>query len=436
MSFSFSAVPEAINSKLGMDLPIKEALVLLILAGKYDNHLWRVILLVAQYHLMPILTNDGGAGDDTTTSASSSMTYFLGIFGYAVTAIGIWWRPHFANTKARPKFGSIFVTGCDSGMGKATVIGLAKAQCGDNNRYDQIFAGCYDPKGALASYQKELTKEELKCVTLVALDVTDNDSVNEAARTVREWIYKNSKGRNNKSGSEELLGLTGLVQFHGVAFNGPSAYMPIEMYTRQLDVNFVGTIRVVQALLPLLKKSAKNSAGYRSRIVLTGTGGGSCSPCPPLLTAYMSSKFALEAYSQSLKQELFMTDCRIDVSVINPGFVKPTMLISEGTRISASMWVACKEKLGSSVAKDEYGAMLDHFTHYSALQPGTHVSKIVEATEHALLSRIPRSSYKVGIDSKLAPIVGMMPTGVREWIARHGIYGMLSPAGTVPGYKV
>jgi len=408
---------------------------LLILAGKYDNHLWRIILLVAQYHLMQIPTNDGGAGDDTS-SASSSMTYFVGIFGYAVTAIGIWLRPHFANTKARPKFGSIFVTGCDSGMGKATVIGLVKAQCGDNNRYDQIFAGCYDPKGALASYEKELTEEELKCVTLVALDVTDDDSVNEAARTVREWIYKNNKGRKNKSGSEELLGLTGLVQFHGVAFNGPSAYMPIEMYTRQLDVNFVGTIRIVQALLPLLKKSAKNSAGYRSRIVLTGTGGGSCSPCPPLLTAYMSSKFALEAYSQSLKQELFMTDCRIDVSVINPGFVKPTMLISEGTRISASMWVACEEKLGSSVAKDEYGAMLDHFTHYSALQPGTHVSKIVEATKHALLSRIPRSSYKVGIDSKLAPIVGMMPTGVREWIARHGIYGILSPAGTVPGYKV
>jgi len=151
----------------------------------------------------------------------------------------------------------------------------------------------------------------------------------------------------------------------------------------------------------------------------------------------MSSKFAIEAYAQSLRQELYMTSIPIDLSVINPGFVKPTMLIEVGTKISSSMWKACEKKLGSTQAKDEYGNMLDHFTKYSALQPGTHVSKVVEAaTEHALLSQIPKSSYKVGIDSKLAPLVGMMPTGVREFITRHGIYGTLSPAGTVIGYKV
>jgi hypothetical protein len=88
------------------------------------------------------------------------------------------------------------------------------------------------------------------------------------------------------------------------------------------------------------------------------------------------------------------------------------------------------------VAKDEYGGMMDHFLEYSSLQPGTHVSKVVEAAEQALLSVVPRTSYKVGVDSKLAPIVGLMPTGMREWIARNGIYGVLSPAGTVKGYQV
>ena len=42
----------------------------------------------------------------------------------------------------------------------------------------------------------------------------------------------------------------------------------------------------------------------------------------------------------------------------------------------------------------------------------------------------------VGIDSKLAPIAGMLPTGAREWLARNGIYGFLSPAKTVKGYRV
>jgi NAD(P)-dependent dehydrogenase (short-subunit alcohol dehydrogenase family) len=375
--------------------------VLVALSGVFDNHLWRIILLVARHHIVG------------TPSSLAAWALFLFAF------ICIWWMPHYANNKSRPKMGCIFVTGCDSGMGKATVIGLAKAQTGDaSDAYDQIFAGCYDPKTTLPAYEKELSEEEMKSITLVPLDVTDNESVQKAAKAV--------EGKR----------LTALVQFHGIAFNGPSAYMPIDMYTRQLDVNFVGTIRVVQALLPLLKQSAKSGDSYNSRIVLTGTGGGSCSPCPPLLTAYMSSKFALEAYAQSLRQELSMTDARIDVGVINPGFVKPTMLISEGTRISAKMWVACESKLGSPVAKDEFGAMLDHFTEYSALQPGTHVSEIVKATEHALLAPVPRSSYKVGIDSKMAPIVGMLPTGARELITRHGIYGKLSPAGTVAGYKV
>jgi len=397
------------------------------LSGLFDNHLWRILLLVAQYHMVGVPSSlvDGAI--------------------CLATAIAVWWMPHYSNLKSRPKKGCIFVTGCDSGMGKATVLGLAKEQAKSGDKYDQIFAGCYDCKHALPSYEAELSEEEMKFVTLVPLDVTDNESVKDAAHLVHNWIYKHHKKqrggvspRDNSQGKldDSMVGLTGLIQFHGVAFNGPSAYMPIEMYTRQLDVNFVGSLRVVQAFLPMLKQSAKSGEDYKSRIVLTGTGGGSCSPCPPLLTAYMSSKFALEAYAQSLKQELFMTGAKIDVSVINPGFVKPTMLISEGTRISASMWEACQTKLGSSIAKDEYGAMLDHFTEYSALQPGTHVSEIVRAANHALLAPVPRSSYKVGIDSKLAPIVGMLPTGARELIARHGIYGKLSLAGTVPGYKV
>jgi hypothetical protein len=91
---------------------------------------------------------------------------------------------------------------------------------------------------------------------------------------------------------------------------------------------------------------------------------------------------------------------------------------------------------GSTVAKDKFGPLLDHFTRYSALQPGTHVSEVRKAAEHALLAPIPRSSYKIGIDSILAPIVGLMPTGMCEKITRHGIYGVLSPAGTVKDYQM
>ena len=79
--------------------------------------------------------------------------------------------------------------------------------------------------------------------------------------------------------------LTGLVQFHGIAYNGPAQYMPMDIYEQQYKVNCLGTMRVVQACLPLLRKASESSPTIFPRIVLTGTGGGSCSPCPPLLTA-------------------------------------------------------------------------------------------------------------------------------------------------------
>ena len=391
---------------------IIQLIVFWILAGQFDNHVWRLVLLYIQSHVMTTMTSGYGR--------------YLNILLYGITSIGIWWMPHFVNLKKQPKRGCVFVTGCDSGMGQATVLGFAKAQTtSDSNKFDQIFAGCYNKEAADKHFDTVLTKEQRKYVTVVALDVTSDKSVAAAAQTVQAWL--------KAAGSSSTL--TGLVQYHGVAFNGPSPYMPIQMYQRQLDVNYVGAIRVVQSFLPLLKESVKTTK-KGARIVLTGTGGGPCSPCPPLLTAYMSSKFALEAYSQALRQELIMTKANIDVCMINPGFVKPTLLMAEGLKLTETMWKQCEQNLGSPIAQDEYGSMMDHFLEYSSLQPGTHVSKVVEAAEHALLSVVPRTSYKVGIDSKLAPIVGLMPTGMREWIARNGIYGVLSPAGTVKGYQV
>lgn len=338
------------------------------------------------------------------------------------TSVAIWFVPHWANWKMRPKRGCVFVTGCDSGMGQATVLGLARRQNSEDG-YEQIFAGCYNATKAQQSFAEQLTFEQLKSVTVVPLDVTSDGSVKKAAQVVETYLKDHP----------DSDGLTGIVQYHGIAYNGPH-YMPIQMYQRQLDINLVGTIRVVRAFLPILRRRTDKT--YSGRIVTTGTGAGSCSPAPPLLTAYMSSKFGLEAYIHSLRMELKMIDARIDACVINPGFVKPTMLMSQGKKLTEFMWTACREESGSTIAQDEFGPIMDHFIQHATLMPGTHVSKVVEACEHALLAPVPRTSYKVGIDSKVGPIVGMMPTGVREWITLNGIYGLLGPAGTLNGYTI
>jgi NAD(P)-dependent dehydrogenase (short-subunit alcohol dehydrogenase family) len=357
-------------------------------------------------------------------TGSFLLTKGLAIVTYAL----IWMTPMWANLKYRQRRGCVFITGCDSGMGQATVVYLAQTQTASNH-YEQIFAGCFSAKASQEYFEKTLTPEQLKYVTVVPLDVTNDGSIQAACATVNQW-----RADQSKKFPDQDFGLTGLCMYHGIAYNGPAAYMPMGMYERQLQVNFLGFVRVIQHFLPVMQTHA--SPNLSGRIVLTGTGGGPCSPCPPLLTAYMASKFATEAYCQSLRQELFMTSSPIEVLMINPGFVKPTMLMEEGKKLTQKMWELCEAKIGSSRAKDEYGPMMNHFMEYSAQQPGTHVTKVCEAAEHALLAHVPKSSYKVGIDSKLAPIVGMLPTGVRETIARHGIYGVLSPVGTVQGYRV
>lgn len=398
-------------------------------AGKYDNHLWRVILVVVYYHVSAVLVAwsaaHGSNGTATTTSTTTLLIYTVLSF---LTYVSIWMTPMWANLKYRPRQGSVFITGCDSGMGQATVVYLAQTQT-TQNHYEQIFAGCFSAKSSQEYFDKTLTPEQLQYVTVVPLDVTSDSSVQAATTTMEQWRMHQSQ-----KFPDRYFGLTGLCMYHGIAYNGPAAYMPLDMYERQLQVNFLGFLRVIQNILPAMQ--AHSSPNLPGRIVLTGTGGGPCSPCPPLLTAYMASKFATEAYCQSLRQELYMTNSPIEAVMINPGFVKPTMLMEEGKKLTQKMWELCEAKAGTSRAKDEFGPLMNHFMEYSAMQPGTHVSKVCEAAEHALLAPVPKSSYKVGVDSKLAPIVGMLPTGVRETIARHGIYGILSPAGTVPGYRV
>jgi len=73
----------------------------------------------------------------------------------------------------------------------------------------------------------------------------------------------------------------------------------------------------------------------------------------------MSSKFAVEAMAQCLRMELHM-NIPIDCCVINPGFVKPTMLMEKGKKLTTKMWEACEHEQGCNVAQDEYGGMMEH----------------------------------------------------------------------------
>ena len=300
--------------------------------------------------------------------------------------------------RLRPE-GAVFVTGCDSGMGEETALKLV------GEGYD-VFAGCYSE----ASFEKlrEKCRERNRKVGdkklhPVQIDVTSDSSVQEAVALVREQVQER--------------GLIGVINCAGLGYCGPCEYFPLDLYEKQIQVNLIGYIRVTQAFMPLVREATSVKGSRQGRLIFIGTGGGVPSACPPLLSAYMASKWGGDAFCQSLRIEMQLRKYNIDACLINPGFIKPTQLASVGERLLQETW-----KKMPPQASEEYKEWVDKFLKFSEEQPGTHVSKIGEAMVEAMSAPKPLLRYRVGFDSKASPIVGLLPTSWREWILRKSMF--------------
>ena len=138
------------------------------------------------------------------------------------------------------------------------------------------------------------------------MDITDSDSVTRAATTVSAMM-----------GDGNLLGL---VNNAGIVVSGPLLYLrPVE-YRRQLEVNMVSPLVVIQVFAHLLGTDRRRQ-GPAGRIVNI-TSSGAKVPIP-LLGAYSASKSGLEGMSDVLRLELMIFG--IDLVMIEPGFVNTAM---------------------------------------------------------------------------------------------------------------
>ncbi|MBD1845097.1 SDR family oxidoreductase [Cyanobacteria bacterium FACHB-63] len=100
-----------------------------------------------------------------------------------------------------------------------------------------------------------------------------------------------------------------LVNNAGYGQMGPVELIPIESVQRQFQVNVIGAIGLIQALIPVMRDH-----GGGKIINVSSLGGRIAFPLGGL---YSASKFALESLSDSLRRELEPFNIR--VSVIEPG---------------------------------------------------------------------------------------------------------------------
>jgi NAD(P)-dependent dehydrogenase (short-subunit alcohol dehydrogenase family) len=184
----------------------------------------------------------------------------------------------------------VLITGASRGLG------LATAECLADNGY-RVYAGVRDL--AECSDQKNLA--------FVKLDVTDLATIQSA---VGQIIAK--EGR-----------LDVLINNAAYAVAGPLESLTMEEMQRQMDVNFFGSIRVCQEVLPQMRRQKSGHIiNISSEQGVYGCSYGSL---------YSASKAALESVSEALSIELMPWD--IHVSIVEPGLITTKFTIQMGSRV-------------------------------------------------------------------------------------------------------
>ncbi|MBM3577257.1 MAG: SDR family NAD(P)-dependent oxidoreductase [Alphaproteobacteria bacterium] len=185
---------------------------------------------------------------------------------------------------------AIVVTGASTGIGAACVSLLVE-------KGFLVFASVRKESDAAA-----LAARHGASVVPLLFDVTDAEAVAAAARNVEARL-----------GDETLAGL---VNNAGVAVPGPLLHLPIEEFRRQIEINLVGQLQVIQAFAPLLG-AGEQRHGAPGRIVNMSSVAGRFAA--PFLGAYNASKFGLEGLSDALRRELMVYG--VDVILIEPGMI-------------------------------------------------------------------------------------------------------------------
>jgi uncharacterized protein len=182
------------------------------------------------------------------------------------------------------------VTGASAGIGEAAARRLAR----EPHAHLVLVARREDRLNALAS-------ELQSPATVIATDLTDAD----APAQVRETLVREHQGRLNL-----------LVNNAGAAWRGTFADEGWVNVEKHMRLNFEAPIRLTEALLPLLRDTAK-AAGKAAIVNVASTAG---RVSRPKSGAYSASKFALIGWSDALYGEEKPNG--VHVGLVLPGFVK------------------------------------------------------------------------------------------------------------------
>lgn len=181
------------------------------------------------------------------------------------------------------------ITGAGSGMGQQLAVLLAKAGC-------HVAISDINQTGLDQTVQ--LLKPYKVKVTVDVVNTADQAAVYAWADKV-----KNEHGKVNLIFNNAGIAMINTVEGHDV-----------HDYERMMAVNFFGVVYGTKAFLPYLKESGDGHIINTSSIFgLTAQ---------PTQSAYNASKFAVRGFTESLRQELDLSNNGVSATCVHPGGIK------------------------------------------------------------------------------------------------------------------
>jgi NAD(P)-dependent dehydrogenase (short-subunit alcohol dehydrogenase family) len=252
---------------------------------------------------------------------------------------------------------AVLITGCSSGIGRATAERLAE-------RGFVVYA--------TARRVEVIADLADRGCRVLALDVTDEDSMQAAVGTV----------------CEEHGAVGALVNNAGYSQSGAIEEVPLDEVRRQFETNVFGIVRMCQLVLPGMR------AQHHGRIVnvssmganFTFPGGG----------FYHATKYAVEAISDALRFEV--KGFGIDVVIVQPGFIRTGFADAATDAIDASAPEhGPYERFNHAVAASTQSV----YERGPRARLGGGPETVARTIERAIASRTPKIRYRVTPSARL-----------------------------------
>lgn len=247
----------------------------------------------------------------------------------------------------------VLITGANSGFGQLMALEFAKSEY-------IVIASMRDRNKGKQLIDTATKLGVISNIKITSLDITSVQSVENLTLMLQDI------------GQVDLL-----INNAGYAGGGFSEEIPINEYQLQMETNFLGAIRVTQCVLPFMRE--KGSGMIINMSSISGKIGF------PGLSPYVSSKFALEGWSESLRLEL--APFSIPVILVEPGSFQ-TNIWTTGKKVTV------KSTLSSS-PYFSYMKQLDTYLQRNRIKDGDpmEVAKKVVAIAQ---TKHPRLRYVIG----------------------------------------